>query len=196
MEPDPNGDWQYKTPTGAEPTGFWTGYQGHPEKILRAAMIGAIEVSLGLPPGGDPVNATREWPIDFYWVCQGPWFQAWVLWREAGNNGHVTVTITTPATTGHPLTTKITRVKKDPEYAAPPPPNAYTHSRGMWVYGHEDYDKKLHISTKPTPFGHIPFPELVWCAVSRDVVCVSPAEWEGGVLAAGRRYSPAVPAIP
>jgi hypothetical protein len=196
MEPDAQGNWKYKAPTGAEQTGFWTGYQGNPEKIFRAAVIGAIEVSLGLPPGGDPANATREWPIDFYWVCQGPWFQCWLLWREAGNSGHVTVTITTPATTGHPLTTKITRTKVDPEYASPPPANARTHSRGMWVYGHEDYDKKLNLSTKNTKFGTIPWPEIVWVAESHDVVCVSPAEWEGGVLAAGRQYSPAVPSIP
>jgi hypothetical protein len=198
MEPDANGDWQYKTPKGAEPTGFWHGYQGNPEKILRAAMIGAIEVSLGLPPGGQPANAKREWPIDFYWVCQGPWFQCWVLWRETAHDGHVTVTITTPATTGHPLTTKITRANAKPGsgYKSPPLADAYKEARGMWVFGHEDYDKKPHLSTRPTRFLKIPMPEMVWCALSHDVVCVSPAEWEGGVLPAGRRYSPAVPAIP
>src|SRR6478672_10142047 len=77
------GQWQK---TGTFPTGFWGDYQGDPEAIMRVAMIRAIEVSLGIPPGGDPPDLCcleRRWPIDVYWLCQGPWFQCWVLWRQS-----------------------------------------------------------------------------------------------------------------
>ena len=47
-------------------------------------MIRAIEMSFGLEhgdPAPDPSRADRRnWPIDMYWICQGPWFQCWVLW--------------------------------------------------------------------------------------------------------------------
>jgi hypothetical protein len=121
-----------------------------------------------------------------------------VLWRGLPNSpdGHVTVTMTTPATTGHPLTTKITRTKHPPdaEYKSPPPPNAFTNERGMWVVGHENYTRQVNVSTQRSRRGRpgtvIPRPQLVWVADSTAVVRVSPAEWEGGVLAGGRAYTP------
>ena len=48
-------DWQ-KQPNKF-PTGFWRGYQGDPEAILRDAMKRTIEVSLGLPPGSRGARA-------------------------------------------------------------------------------------------------------------------------------------------
>jgi hypothetical protein len=182
------------------PTGFWTGFQGDPELILREGMIRAIEVSLDLEPGGtldDLCAVGRMWPIDLYWICQSPVFQCWVLWRQADDSaeGHVTLLITTPAATGYPLTSKITRPVStpppytDPEYASPPPPLARRNRQGMWAVGHEAFTPSIVPGTVPTPLGDIAEPVLVWRAVDQTkVVCVSPAEWEGGTLHAGRPY--------
>src|SRR4051794_29892342 len=94
---DGRGGWT-KQP-GRFPTGFWTGYQGDTEHILRDAMACAIEVSFDLAPGDAiPAAPSRCWPIDIYWICQGPWFQCWVLWRRSNatnQGGHVTFVITT-----------------------------------------------------------------------------------------------------
>ena len=208
MVQDPSGAWRPHVPVRDEQTGFWTDYQGDTEAILRAAMIRAIEVSLDLAPAGPQGPAasvgTRFWPIDFYWICQGPWFQSWVVWREiesasagGASVGHVTVVLTTPAAEGYPLTTKITRSKHPPdeEYESPPVADARHRKRGMWVVGHEDYTAVPISSTQRTGFLGIPIPALFYKPRSRKVVCVSPAEWEGGVLAAGRPYTP-LPVLP
>jgi hypothetical protein len=204
-----NKDWLGKVPDGAGgwqdsglfPTGFWTGFQGNPEAILRDALKRAIEVSLDLEPdakAGAVWKLTRKWPIDLYWVCQGPVFQCWVLWRQSdiSSEGHVTVLITTPAAQGYPLTSKITRPVTGPgpytapDYSSPPPKAARRNRRGMWVLGHEDYDMKVKYSTTPSPIGVITMPSVEWRAKDpTTVVCVSPAEWEGGVLPDGRPYA-------
>jgi hypothetical protein len=202
MALDNAGHWQKQ---GAFPTGFWSSYQGDPEAILRAAMIRAIELSVDLPPGlsaeqlPDPGSLGRQWPIDVYWICQGPWFQCWVLWRQSETTtaeGHVTLLILTPAAEGFPLTSKITRPVDvndppytAPEYACPPPPGARHHRHGMWVIGHEDHEKTVVCSTQPSEHGRIVWPRVEWRAVDPNtVVCVAPAEWEGGVLHDGRPY--------
>ncbi len=205
-----NRDWLGMTNEGgggwakqpeAFPTGFWGGFQGDPEAILRATLERAIEVSMDLAPGA-PVDATftppRLWPIDIYWLCQCAVFQSWVLWRESdvSAEGHVTVLFTTPAAQGYPLTTKITRPLTGPapytasEYACPPPPAARRNRQGMWLLGHEDYlEPTISYSTVGTPAGDIQWPGLEWRASSQSVVCVAPAEWEGGVLHAGRPHA-------
>jgi hypothetical protein len=195
---------------------FWVGYDGNPEIILREGMTRAIEVSFGLEHG-DPVptaaqaTSGRHWPIDVYWICQGPWFQCWVLWRAAERGeGHVSLLITTPAAYGYPLTSKITRpvgalpVAADyahpPEQGArlrpppPPPPKRATLEKGMWVVGHEDYTRGLVVSTIRKRHRKIQIPAMGWIAKDRTKVeCVAPAEWEGGVLEDSRRYTPPAP---
>jgi hypothetical protein len=190
---------------------FWAGYEGNPELILREGMIRTIEVSLALEhgaaaPTADEAAAGRHWPIDLFWICQGPWFQCWVLWRAADDGqGHVNLVITTPAARGFPLTSKITRPIDTtqapytaPDYAHPPealsPPPRASLGQGMWVIGHEDYRRKVFMSTVRTRFGEIQIPELGWSAVDPTTVeCVSPAEWEGGVLDDPRRYEAPTP---
>jgi hypothetical protein len=190
---------------------FWNGWRnGDPRSILRDAMQRAVEVSVGLEHN-DPLPAgggfDRFWPIDFYWICQGPFFQCWVLWRRvSGPNpdlGHVTVLITTPAARGYPLNSQITRpsgginASKDyaspPEtqswYPPPPPAKRTTLDAGMWVVGHDDYSSQILPSLTATSIGVIPLPGLVWTANNQNVVCVEPAEWEGGVLDAARGYA-------
>jgi hypothetical protein len=196
MQQNPSKKWRKRS---APRTGFWSDYKGDPESILRDGMTRAIEVSLGIPPGEEPdiCCLERRWPIDIYWLCQGPWFQCWVLWRESdttASEGHVTLLITTPAATGFPLTPKITRPLvindppyTDPEYASPPPAGARRNRRGMWVVGHEDYRKRVVCSTGGSGQGEIIMPGIRWQAAG-DVVCVAPAEWEAGVLHDGRPY--------
>ena len=107
------------------------------------------------------------------------------------------VLITTPAAEGYPLVSKITRPigptpdpYTAPEYACPPPKASRRNRRGMWVIGHDDYDKTVICSTAPSLLGQIDFPRVEWRAVDRSrVVCVAPAEWEGGVLHDGRPYT-------
>jgi len=204
-----NQDW-----FGIGQPSFWIGYDGDAQAILREAMKRAIEVSFGMEHD-DPVptvNAAvngRHWPIDVYWICQGPWFQSWVLWRKsapASTQGHVTLLITTPAAYGYPLISKITRpvLSTDPkpypapDYACPPednaPPARADLERGMWVVGHEDYTKGIVYSTVSTRRGRITLPTFGWVPTNRDEVkCVATAEWEGGVLDGGRRYLPSSP---
>ena len=46
-------------------------------------------------------------------------------------------------------------------------------------------------STEPSIAGDIKWPRVEWRAVDPDVVvCVAPAEWEGGVLHDGRPFVP------
>lgn len=180
----------------AFPTGHWQGYQGDPEKILRRTLIRAIEVSLGVDYGANPAGATRLWPIDIVWVCQGPFFQGWVMWLEApgaATGGQVTITLTTPAAAGLPVDARITRddaAAAKPRYKSPPDANDWAASRGMWVVGHEDYDKRVVYSTLQSTIGRITVPRIEWRRKNTEVICVAPAEWEGGVLQNGRPYTP------
>jgi hypothetical protein len=191
-----NGGW-VKQPAHI-PTGFWNGYQGDPEAILRDALTRAIEVSLDLahgdPPPSVPGPNSRFWPIDIYWICQGPWFQCWVLWRavSSGAGGHVSLVITTPAAEGYPLNSRITRdPPPKPKYACPPPPAARDDAEGMWVVGHENYVKQIQYATVGTALGNFKPPTVYWSPTDiNTVVCVAPAEWEGGVLPNGRAYQP------
>jgi hypothetical protein len=187
----PGGRWQKNL--DAVPTGHWHGYQGDPEAIMRATLIRAIEVALGIDHGTDPATRSRFWPIDFYWICQGPFFQGWVTWLAPSRfdaSGRVTVTFTTPAAEGHPVKEKITRppAQAGARYRCPPDPDDWKASHGMWVVGHEDYDKIVLLSTQGTGLRRIAVPSVQWRRKRTDVVCVAPAEWEGGVLSEGRRY--------
>jgi hypothetical protein len=217
MKQNASGGWV--TQPTAFPTGFWNGFQGDPHAILRAGLIRAIEVSLGIDHGaytpganqpkrgrigkgivghrvrkwfGNWFGGNRHWPIEISWVCQGPFFQCWVTWIEdPGGGGHVSLTITTPAAKGLPVDAKITRpLPGSPEYACPPRLNAHAAKRGVWVLGHEDYVATPAFSTAGTGVGGIPMPTTEYRRKSLDVVCVAPSEWEGGVLAAGRPYIP------
>jgi hypothetical protein len=193
MTLEPNG-WQKDD--NAFPTGFWFGYQGDPEKILREGLERAIEVSLGIDHSdipNDPIVATRTWTFELIWICQGPFFQCWVTWIEdpgLPGQGHVTLTITTPASEGLAVNPKIQRTNLKPGYASPPEANAWTAPRGVWVVGHPDYTKTPSPSTTGSRRTRIHQPALEWRRTTTDVVCVAPAEWEGGVLAIGRPYLP------
>jgi hypothetical protein len=232
MSPGPNNTWLKPSPMLPRPfpTGWWNGYQGDPEAIMREGMIRAVEVSYGIDHGAAvPDPPPRFWPIDVTWICQGPFFQCWIMWHEdeAPNGGRVTLLIMTPAGDGFPLTSRITRVKPaarqnwpDPDYAdsRPAPPNdarsvlgpgAQKEKGGMWVVGHEDYEKRPSVtlvsldpdrefqpkesdnSTMGSFVRVIPLPTLSWRAKDPNtVVCVRPSFWEGGMRIAPFEYTP------
>jgi hypothetical protein len=189
---------------------FWVNWlNGNPAAIMREGIERALEVSLGLDHGQDPPVPKWCWPIDFYWICQGPFFQCWILWRRVETTptdlGHVTVLFTTPPACGYPVNSQITRpsgiLGVKPDYASPPenrnPPSRVTLPEGMWVVGHDNYTSSNLPSTTPTLKGNVLLPGRVWTATDQKVVCVSPAEWEGGVLDGARRgYAPSVPPPP
>ena len=144
----------------------------------------------------------RHWPIDLYWICQGPWFQCWVLWRRAEQGqGHVTLVITTPAAAGFPLTSKITRPinPRPPAYTAPdyahPPEAARTAAsrrasrRASGCSGTRTTRASWFRRPCTRSSEIIRLPVMGWSAVDpTKVECVSPAEWEGGVLDVPRPY--------
>lgn len=177
------------------PTGFWKGYQGDPESILREGLERAIEISLGIDYRADPIVPTRDLPIDVNWVCQGPFFQSWVTWQRSPKSasGRVSLVITTPAADGLEVEAKITRPVTKAGYAYPVPNNAWTAAHGVVLIGHEDYTKKTTYSTTGSSLGVIRKPHIEWRAKQPTVICVAPAEWEGGVMPAGHPYLPPNP---
>lgn len=105
-------------PPGHEPpptTGYWIGYRGEVEPIVKKAFTWALEVALGLGPGDPPDPNPGLGPpdqIELLWTCPVPWFEAWVVRRPiddlsvvpaAGGGrrrGLVTVHFLTPSHTG------------------------------------------------------------------------------------------------
>lgn len=128
-------------PPGKGTTGYWVGYQGDVESILREGMIRAIEVSLGITHDGDPAQFTRRWPIAVEWKCPNPYFEVWVTWRRHGSAasaGQVSALICTPPD-------KRNRLVTEPQYPPDPPngvpaepvplaePTTAHEVQGMWL---------------------------------------------------------------
>lgn len=224
----PGGAWVKGDCSGPQ-TGWWTGYVGDPEATMREGMIRAIEVSFGIDHGAaaplwiqphadwapahdwaadhPAPDGTRVWPIDVNWICQGPFFQCWILFEKFNNSpagGKVTLLITTPPADGYPLTAQITRppwpaaVTAYPhgDYAdsrtAPNPnpldPGAQNESFGVWVVGEEDPSSDRTSSIQGTTKGLVPLPWYRWYTPCDPPVTVRPAEWEGGVLNIRRAF--------
>lgn len=77
-------------------TGFWIAYQGDVHRITRRAVRWALELSLGLGPADQ--TPTRDWPIEVFWKCLAPWFEAWVTNRPApGGHGVVSLLLISPS---------------------------------------------------------------------------------------------------
>lgn len=195
-EPDGQGGWlpppkfdAVRSPT----TGFWQGWHGDCEGVLRLTLIRALEVSLGVPHGQPPAGGGQHWPIELFWRCPIPWFEGWVTWRtsRAGpTGGQVTVLLSTPSH-GHPLknTPLRSKVPPDPDYAEDPPTAAGP--QGSWVVSQRYHRPRVTVLSLPSPQGTWTFPTLGLAYRSEGApVTVSPAEWEGGVL------NPPTPWIP
>lgn len=95
------------TPHKTPRVGWWVNWYGKPSAIVTEALIRAIEISLGVTHGAvlpADDNFSRDWPIEFVWVCPVGWFQAGISWRDLppkataprDESGLVTVTWLTP----------------------------------------------------------------------------------------------------
>ncbi|HUQ40663.1 MAG TPA: hypothetical protein VM030_10965 [Acidimicrobiales bacterium] len=175
-------------------TGFWLHWYGDAEAIFRATMIRGIEVALGLDHGEEiPSRPRRSWPMQFLWKCPQPWYEGWVAWQQHGkgaDGGQVTVLFATP---GHgegirnsPLLPA--GAKAQPGYEVEPASSSGRN--GMWVITHAYQEPRLTPTTVPTGMGAWPTVTTIGSAYrSRGpVVCVAPAEGEGGVLPDGRPF--------
>ncbi len=98
-------------------TGFWIAYEGDVHRIMRRSIRWALELSLGLgpddplyvpderdPDGIDqrPAGRASPWPVELFWKCLAPWFEAWVVHRPTGgvDRGIVSVLLMTPTHEG------------------------------------------------------------------------------------------------
>jgi len=177
----------------ARKLGWWTDWYGNAEGTLRETMIRALEVALGIPHDGDPHANTRCWRITFTWTCGAPMLQGWVYWWDFDadangaqrHNGIVNVIISTPGN-GHPL------------YATPYRPDSLhpddyddnpalaQGEYGLWVIGEDEMDVRLPGSHDFRGAGRGPIPDWPnFFHTSGNVVTVSPAEEDGGVIHAG-----------
>lgn len=188
--------------------GWWPNWYGRPSEIVRVALRRAIEVSLGVDSdtsvkklkGG--AAATRDWPIEFQWICPVPWLQAGIAWREtkpgffwSKPRGLVTVTWLTPGNTrphGAPVTaphglfTDLSSPQRaGGTFAAPGvvhQPTDNSARRGHWVVGHT-ITTRVPSTTNTGRQGD--FEPVLPSTTSTDpVMTVQPAWGDGGVESA------------
>jgi hypothetical protein len=105
-ESDGAGGWRKPQPPPAT-TGYWIGYRGDVDRIVRRALLWAIELSLGTGSDGPPTGQRDPWPIELFWKCPAPWFEAWVVSRRVPTTaaGLVTVVLVTPSHQGADVAT-------------------------------------------------------------------------------------------
>lgn len=211
--------WQQQKafdPAAHPSSGYWLHWYGEPEQVFREALVRALEVSLGLLRPGAPgttgkAKPTRHWPVDLFWSCPHPWYEAWVSWRAQpqAKTGQVTVILNSPAHqaladskgehhSGELLNSPIRPPSTASSRAMRPyevDPDEATGRQGLWVVS-----QTYHQSWTPTP-GSYPTPPGEWRPPTLGapirslgpVVTVAIAEIEGGVLPDGRPYVPATP---
>jgi hypothetical protein len=95
-EPKPGGGWRKPNPPKPT-TGYWIGYQGDVNRIVRRAFAWAVELALGT--GSDDRADAAPWPIELFWKCPAPWFEAWVVSRrqQSTTSGLVTLILVSPS---------------------------------------------------------------------------------------------------
>ncbi|HXH22287.1 MAG TPA: hypothetical protein VNN10_09665 [Dehalococcoidia bacterium] len=93
-------DWLGENDPARKPTtGWWHAWKGTPEPVLRDALMRTLALALGIahepknpdPRSQRPVRDTRL-PVDAYWVCGLPKFEAYISW----NVRQVTLVLLTP----------------------------------------------------------------------------------------------------
>lgn len=103
----PAGTWARREQTAGR-TGWWIGYTGDVDVIVRETLIWAFELALGLEPD-QAITSAGPPPhrIELFNICTFPWFEGWVLRRPvstdvADDDGPALVTVCwlTPAHVG------------------------------------------------------------------------------------------------
>jgi hypothetical protein len=137
---DPNAPGVWTAGTEAT-TGYWIGYRGNVSEIVRNAFQWALELALGLDHPGSTANPRPDpWPIELFWKCPTPWFEAWVVQRPidpAQTRGLISVMFLTPSFEG-------SNVCKSPlaTHATATPPG-FSHPVASWQ---PDYEWLGHTS--------------------------------------------------
>ena len=181
-----------------ESTGWWINFHGDVEHVLREALTRAAEISLGLKNGetlAKPSAARRHWAVTVDMICPSPWFEVWIEWEgddtKKDSDGHVAVTVLTPS---HPRGNVLTRpaggrMRLPDAEAEPPEPGG---DQGTWVVAE---DRHVYYHSPPSsvalPQNVWMFPQLGPAVDGRNRVrVIRPAEADGGVLKAGRPWTP------
>jgi hypothetical protein len=210
--PNAQGDWNPQTaPFAGRSTGYWVGYYGNTEAVLREGLKRTIEVSLGLAKNAPVASSpAREWPIEVAWKCPNPWFEVWITWLEHGDgptDGHVTMLVCTPPDTNNRILTEPD--KPHPVPGVPPVPTPLqdpvqaVDPEGMWLVTHKKHRPTVGYqiisfpsgevigaetnganALVPSPKGEwlVPVPSTFWVDSNNDdVMVVSPPAYAGGV---------------
>jgi hypothetical protein len=203
-DPDQPGRYVQPAPPGDDglPRNWpWDYWWGDVQAIVRATLIRALEVSLGVAHDAKPAPRSRQhWPISLRAVCGLRWWEGWVSWRKLARGGYVDVVFLTPS---HAHAVEPTLLRPSPEKKSDPgtgyvvePLKADGHE-GLWVIGAILEEKR---DPKPTKLGwsrqgEITFPPFgpkFFAQPDHKFITVSPPEGQGGVLPGGRPYTTAV----
>lgn len=201
-----------RVPLDAWPsTGFWFQYHGNVEGIIRESLIRGIEIALGLEHDAEvPEDGPeRVLPIELFWKCPQRWFEGWITWRwdRTHRTGQVMIMFATPGS-GKPVlqspglgqnallepSSIVDEDRPAPIGPGPSEPdrNAFQSPKGMWVVSQTDH---VQLPATPDERGSTagdwiipPFgPSYVGAG---PVICVQPAEEDGGVRPFGRTWNP------
>ena len=193
-------DWLGPSQSPAQPwTGYWIGYRGDVDAIVRLTFRRAMEAALGVDHTAAevPEPPPRHWPIQILWHCGQPWFEGWVAWNEQPpDGGDVTVVFATPGHIGGVVRRRITApLERQGRDYEEDPPTLNTplgpRLRGLMVVSHRDHAVEGRSEVwQRSPQGAWSVPSIVTHVGEGDVMTVAPSEAEGGVRAGGRAYWP------
>lgn len=191
-------------------TGFWIAYEGEVHRIMCAAVRWALELSLGLGPNDNDDGRDDPWPIELFWKCLAPWFEAWVVQRPTNGpgTGLVSIVLVTPTHDGanvaeSPIATSATVLSdngrgvpstgRDYEVLAvdghgppaPPPPAAPDRTYAMWVVTHRNQIKSGAVTVAnnagDSDIADWGIAQLACYQGNGDIVVVSPSMAAGGI---------------
>jgi hypothetical protein len=178
-------------------TGYWIGYRGDVDAIVRLTFRRAIEAALGVDHEAEvPDEPPRHWPIQILWHCGQPWFEGWVAWNERSpDGGDVTVLFATPGHLGGVVRRRLTAPenRRGRDYEEDPAtfdsPVGGTRRHGLMVVSHRDHARESPSEVfQRSGQGAWTVPSILTHVGEGDVMTVAPSEAEGGVRADGRQY--------
>jgi len=166
-------------PAYPQQTGYWQGYHGDVEKIVRTTLMRAAEVALGVdhktPPPIKPTDRRRHWPVEFFWVCGTDRFEGYVTWRShlPSGRGQVTVVFVTPPTkdpvfddlssqSTYPGTTvAVNAAPARPDPFVVKPPRKNDAMQGIWLVTHTRHQRHAVVAPAPTPSRQVTIPGVL-----------------------------------
>ena len=61
---------------GERPPPYWIGYDGRVDTIVVKALRWAVELALACGSDDKTAAGLEPWPIELFWKCPSPWFEA------------------------------------------------------------------------------------------------------------------------